>query len=90
MEFEWDPEKDRRNRAKHGVSFVEASTALADTLSITRPDPAHSIGEYRFLTLGYTNSGRLVVVAHADREERIRIISGRLATAAERRNYEAE
>ncbi len=89
MEFEWDSEKDRRNRAKHGVGFVEASSALADMLSITRPDPAHSVGEYRFLTLGYTTSGRLVVVAHADREERIRIISARLATAAERRNYEA-
>lgn len=90
MEFEWDPEKDRRNGAKHGVSFVEAATALADSLSITRPDPAHSVGEYRFLTLGYTTSGRLVVVAHADREQRIRIISARLATAAERKNYEAK
>jgi uncharacterized DUF497 family protein len=90
MDFEWDPEKDRTNQKKHGVGFAEASTALADALSLTRPDPAHSTGEYRFLTLGYTTSGRLVVVAHADRERRVRIISARHATAAERKNYEAD
>jgi len=89
MEFEWDPEKDRRNQAKHGVSFLEASSAFADTLSITRSDPAHSEGEYRFLTLGYTTAGRLVVVAHTDRGERVRIINARLATAGERRTHES-
>lgn len=90
MELEWNPDKDRRNQRKHGVSFAEASTALRDTLSITRPDPDHSEGEFRFLTLGYTTAGRLVVVAHADREERIRIINARLATTSERKHYESK
>ena len=89
MEFEWDPQKERRNLAKHGLGFVDASSAFADSLSITRPDPDHSEGEYRYLTLGYTTTGQLIVVAHADRGERIRIISARLATAAERRAYES-
>lgn len=89
IEFEWDAQKDRSNTAKHGLGFTEASSVFADTLSITRPDPDHSHGEYRYVTLGYTSSGRLVVVAHADRGGRIRIISARPATGAERRAYES-
>jgi uncharacterized DUF497 family protein len=87
MRFEWDPQKARRNRAKHGLSFEEAATAFADPRSISRFDPDHSDDEDRFLLLGATYRGRLVVVAHTDRDERVRIISARMATARERRTY---
>ena len=90
MEFEWDPDKDRSNLEKHGVAFVEASTAFDDPLSRTVPDPRHSEGEFRFVTIGYTAMGRLVVVAHADRGERTRIITARLAEPKETRKYESE
>jgi uncharacterized protein len=90
MRFEWDPEKARRNIAKHGVSFEEAATAFADSLSITRFDPDHSEDEDRFLLLGATHAGRLVVVAHTDRGNSIRIISARIATRRERRTYASD
>lgn len=88
MDFEWDPEKAERNAEKHGVSFEEASSAFADPLSITIPDPDHSEGEVRFLLLGHTESGKLVVISHVERGETLRIISARLATRHERRTYE--
>ena len=85
--FEWDPHKARLNVAKHGVSFGEAASAFSDPLSLTRFDPDHSIDEERFLLLGASDQGRLLVVAHTDRGGRIRIISARLATRRERRSY---
>jgi uncharacterized protein len=88
MNFTWDPEKARRNAAKHGVTFDEASTAFADPLSLTIDDPDHSYGEHRLLLLGETYSGRLVVVAHLADDETVRIISARLAERYERRTYE--
>jgi uncharacterized DUF497 family protein len=88
MRFEWDPEKARRNLAKHGVSFDEASAAFEDPLSLTIDDPDHSQGEQRLLLLGETPSGRLVVVAHLADDETVRIISARLAERHERRTYE--
>jgi len=80
MRFEWDPEKARRNVANHGVSFEEAATAFGDPLSLTILDPDHSEEEDRFILLGQTYAGRLVVVVHTDRGENIRVISARLAT----------
>jgi len=89
MEFEWDPNKDRGNQEKHGISFEEAASVFDDELQITIPDPDHSIGEFRYVTMGLTTSGHLVVVSHTeDEEERIRIISARSATTQERRTYE--
>jgi uncharacterized DUF497 family protein len=88
MRFEWDPEKARRNVAKHGVSFEEAATAFGDPRSITIFDPDHSEEEGRFILLGQIYAGRLVVVVHTDRGENVRIISARLATRRERRAYE--
>jgi uncharacterized protein len=88
VEYEWDPEKDRINREKHGVSFAEASTVFLDTLQVTVPDERHSIEELRFRTIGYTAMNRLIIVAHSDRAERIRIITAREATPRERRQYE--
>jgi uncharacterized DUF497 family protein len=88
MDFEWDPEKAERNAEKHGVSFQEASTAFADPLSITVPDPDHSDDETRFLLMRLTESSRLVVVSHVERGETLRLISARLVTRHERRTYE--
>jgi uncharacterized DUF497 family protein len=88
MNFAWDAEKAESNLEKHGLSFEEASTAFADPLSRTKPDPLHSDDEDRLILMGVTKAGRLVVVAHADRGETVRLISARLATPAERRRYE--
>ncbi len=90
MEFEWDPEKDRLNQQKHGVSFAEASTVFGDALARTVPDPRYSIGEFRFLTTGYSSANRLLIVATTDRGERIRIITSRVAKPKERRFYEQQ
>ncbi|MEO8217008.1 MAG: BrnT family toxin [Acidobacteriota bacterium] len=89
MKFEWDPEKDRRNQAKHRVGFDEAATVFGDRLALSWVDAVHSAAEYRMLTLGYTDRDRLIIVAHTEREETIRIISARAATVAERRLYES-
>lgn len=91
MEFEWDLAKSEANERKHGVSFVEASTVFGDPLELTIYDPDHSEGEYRFLSIGRSSSGRLIVVSYTEREQnRIRIINARAATAAERTRYESE
>lgn len=88
MDFEWDPDKDVVNQRKHGVTLDEASTVLGDPLALTIDDPDHSVDEQRFLTTGISTSQRLIIVAHTDREDRIRIISAREVTAGERRTYE--
>ncbi len=90
MQFEWDPGKDLENQAKHGVSFDEASAVFGDPFAITIDDPDHSSDENRMLTAGYSSRQRLIIVAHTDRDERIRIISARDVTAAERRDYAEE
>jgi uncharacterized DUF497 family protein len=88
MEFAWDTRKAVANLKKHKVSFEEAATALKDTLSITGIDPDHSIGEFRWLTFGVSDQGRLLAVAHTEEGELIRIISARTATKVERVLYE--
>jgi uncharacterized DUF497 family protein len=88
MQFEWDPNKAARNLRAHKVSFEEASTALEDELSLTGDDPDHSVAEVRQITFGVSSTGRLLVVSHTERGERIRIISARLATRTERKFYE--
>ena len=90
MQFEWDPAKATENLAKHGISFQEAATVFRDPLSATGADPDHSIGEERFITFGVSTSGRLLVVAHTEDGDTIRIITARPATAAERKIYEEE
>ena len=89
MQFEWDPEKARRNLAKHGVSFDDAASVFGDPLAVTIDDPDHSREERRFLTTGVGKSRRLVVVAHTDRNEGVRILSAREATRGERKHYES-
>jgi uncharacterized protein len=88
MEFEWNPEKAAINLEKHDVSFPEASTVFEDALSFTFPDPDHSIGEERYVIIGMSELGRLLIVSHTDRENRIRIISARSANRQEKRFYE--
>ena len=88
LDFEWDPNKDAINRDKHGVSFVEASSAFFDPLSSTIVDTHHSDDEERYRLIGLSSSGRLVVVTHTDRGEALCLISARLATRRERRTHE--
>ena len=88
--FEWDAEKDRDNRRQHRVSFSEAVTALVDPLSLTIADPDHSVAEGRFVTIGRSDDGHLLVVVHTERGNVNRIISARPATRRERREYEEE
>lgn len=89
MKFEWDEVKAKANHGKHRVSFEEASTVFEDDLSLTGKDPDHSHGgEFRFITWGLSSAGRLLVVSHTERGSKIRIISARAATRAERKFYE--
>jgi hypothetical protein len=88
MEFEWNPEKAAINLRKHNISFQEAATVFDDSLSVTFPDPDHSIGENRYVIIGMSRSEKLLVVSHTDRENCTRIISARRATRQERRFYE--
>ncbi|MBD2251778.1 BrnT family toxin [Nostoc parmelioides] len=88
MEFEWNPDKAILNLEKHGVSFQEAATVFNDPLSVTFPDPDHSIGESRYVIIGLSGFGQILVIAHTDREGKIRIISARKATRKERKFYE--
>ena len=90
MGFEWDPWKAKRNLAKHGVSFDEARTVFDDDLFLVFGDPDHSTEEDRFLILGQSREGRLLVVAYTERSDLIRIISARRATRQEQRVYAEE
>jgi uncharacterized DUF497 family protein len=85
MSFEWDDKKASINEQKHGVSFTEAITVFSDPLELTIPDPDHSQGEFRFLSIGCSDRGNLLVVAYTEREPAsIRLISARPATKYER------
>lgn len=88
LSFEWDRRNAQTNITKHRVSFDEASTAFADPASITIFDSDHSEDEDRYVLLGHSSKRRLLVVAFTERGERIRIISARVATRAERIQYE--
>lgn len=88
MQFEWDREKAKRNLRKHRVSFDEAVTVFYDPLSATFDDPDHSVGERRFITVGYSAHGMLLAVSHAERGKTVRIISARPATRHERKRHE--
>ncbi len=88
MRFEWDAEKAAENLKKHGVSFDEAVTVFVDPLAATFDDPDHSLAEDRFLTVGYSSQGRLLVVCHTERRGAVRLISARRTTAHERKRHE--
>jgi uncharacterized DUF497 family protein len=88
MKFEWNRTKAAANLRKHVVSFDEAATVFADVLSHVYPDIDHSDDETRFLIIGLSQTGRVLVVSHTDRGETVRIISAREATRKERIFYE--
>jgi hypothetical protein len=88
MDCNWDDLKAAANFRKHGVSFEEACTVFFDPFAATGADPDHSTGEARWITFGASAVGRLLTVAHCERDGGIRIISARLATRSERRLYE--
>lgn len=88
MRFEWDDEKAARNLAKQGVSFQEAATVFGDPLSDTFGDPDHSVEERRFLIIGTSQQGRMLIVSHTDDEDVVCIISAREPTHGERESYE--
>ena len=83
MRFGWNAQKSGGNLRKHGVSFNEAASVFYDPLSVTGSDPDHSLEERRFVTFGVSSSGRLLVVAHKDRDDATRIITVREATRAD-------
>jgi len=89
LRFEWDENKNRLNRKRHGVSFPEAQTVFLDDNALLIDDPDHSVDEVRFLLLGLSSSVRLLVVCHCVREAGnvIRIISARKADRSERKAY---
>jgi uncharacterized DUF497 family protein len=88
VEFEWDAGKAQANWRKHGVDFVDATMVLYDERALTLPDPAPD--EERFVTLGLDAFGRILVVVYTWRDDRIRLISARKATARERQQYASE
>ena len=88
MDFEWNLLKDRTNRRKHRVGFDEALTVFADPLARIFGDPDHSAEEARELIIGHSSRERLLIVSFTENKGRVRIISARLATTAERREYE--
>lgn len=90
MKFEWNLGKSESNYKKHGVSFEEAATVFDDSLSVSFPDANHSIRESRYVIIGTSRFGTLLIVAHTDNNEAIRIISARKATRIERRFYEQQ
>lgn len=88
--FEWDEHKAQENFRKHRVSFDEAKTVFLDPFSITILDPDHSSDEERFIDIGTSVNGRILIVVYTERGDCIRLISSRRATLPERRKYEEE
>jgi len=88
MQFEWNNEKAVSNLAKYGVSFEEAKTVFDDSLYIDLYDPDHSEDEERYLIVGQSNQGRLLIVSYTERRDSVRLISAREVTRTERGAYE--
>ncbi|MER2555308.1 MAG: BrnT family toxin [Thauera sp.] len=88
MKFEWDDTKANANLRRHGVSFQEATTVFGDSLAATFAGPDHSDAEERWLSVGISAQGRLLVIAHTEQGTIFRIISARVATTNERNRYE--
>lgn len=88
MKIEWDENKAVSNLRKHKVSFAEAQTVFDDPLAATDSDPDHSFEERRFITIGLSAVGRLLIVSHTFEPETVRIVSARKPTRGERESYE--
>ena len=85
--FDWDTDKAAANLRKHGITFEAATTVFSDPLALTYYDADHSADEDRYLTIGFSSSGTMVVVSHTERGDSTRLISARSATSSERRAY---
>jgi len=90
LNFEWDETKARENLKNHKISFDEATTVFSDLFSVTIPDPDHSENEQRFIDIGTSAKGRILVVVYIERKGNVRIISCRKATRREQRIYEED
>ncbi|MEM6837062.1 MAG: BrnT family toxin [Cyanobacteria bacterium P01_C01_bin.120] len=90
MQFEWDENKAERNLSKHGVPFEEVKTVFDDSLYVDFYDPDHSEDEERYLIVGESNQGRVLLVSYTERGNSIRLISAREVTRTERQAYEEE
>ncbi len=92
IQFEWDQSKAAANLRKHGVSFEEAQSVFYDEFAVQFYDDEHSIEEERFLLLGMSDTARILLVCHCEREagDLIRIISARKATKRESAFYGGE
>jgi hypothetical protein len=88
MKCEWDKNKAADNLTKHGVSFEEAASVFDDPLYVDFYDPDHSLEEHRYIIIGASRHGRLLMVSYTERGETVRIISSRELTANERKTYE--
>ena len=89
LEFSWDERKASANFRKHGVRFEEAVPVFLDPLARMYDDPDHAAAEARFLLVGHSLTGRLLLVVHAEKNDTIRIISARRTSRRERRAYDA-
>ena len=90
MEFDWDEGKAKSNLSKHGVAFDEARTVFDDPLYVDFFDPDHSDDEHRYIIVGCSERGRLLVVSYTERESKVRLISARETTRRERFAYEKD
>jgi hypothetical protein len=88
MEFEWDEDKAAANLAKHGISFEEARTVFDDPLYVDFYDPDHSSEEHRYIIIGESRQGRLLVASYTERGDVTRLISAREVSRSEREAYE--
>ena len=88
LQFEWDPDKEVKNKRKHKILFKEAASVFADFLSASMSDPDHSMEEDRFIIVGYSSRRRPLMVSYTERGNQIRIISARKLTPVERVQYE--
>jgi hypothetical protein len=86
--FEWDEEKAKANLKKHRVGFDEATTVFTDPFSVTIHDPDHSADEQRYIDIGSSDRGRVLVVVYTEPGSNMRIVSCRKATSSERKFYE--
>jgi uncharacterized DUF497 family protein len=88
MQFDWDEQKARSNLRKHRISFDEAKTVFDDPLYVDFYDPDHSLDEHRYIIIGESERGRLLIVAYTAHADGIRIINARRVTETERQAYE--
>lgn len=90
LTFEWDERKSKKNIRKHGVSFEEAKTVFNDPFAMTISDPEHSTQEERYIDVGMSSRGRILMVWYTELESNIRIIGSRKAPRSERQQYEED